>query len=548
MDLNPLIQPSLRHLLASEALSEAKVLTGEELLDREIAQVVTSLNPAPRDKSLLVARAGSLSKEDLSAFDSLAGVIIIKPFVVSSDLAAASGMGEGRAAAGSIAAGLDAEVKKLVKAAEEVEIPLVLVPGFGDAAQIAEDIRQAFLSEIKRSSSRLHAHLLSLVLEKGLSGLVDEMAERLSRPLVIETADFRVLAAQNMGPTPANQQRALTDQVSQLLAKQLADEESKDDPVIFRQPVRVGRRVAIPILNKGFVVGYLSAMLRPNDDVEAIFEFLSPVALAAMVDFSHRSKEVSAFAVTYQNLLKDLLSGRTLSSTDLDRLERHYGFDICDGLLVLAVQVLTGLLLEDKLEALVGQRYVTVDVEGTRAFVIPVSKKSNKTWQQEAEALKQYLLKDNSELTLQFGAGRVVENALELSDAYREARQALIIGSMMKGDSEFLIGYGDLGVRRLLYLMIDHSELDRFCEEILLPLQEYDSEWETELVPTISVYLKHGANLNSAARALFIHRHTLRYRLEQIAEILKVDIDSQDVLLNLQIALLIKDMKGISQS
>lgn len=546
--LNPLSQPSLRHLLASEALSEAQVLAGEDYLDREISQVVTSLNPTPRDNSLLVVRAGSLSKEDLSALDGLAGLIVIKPFVVSPDLAAVSGMGSGRQpAAGSMAA-IDPELKKLMKAAEEVEISLVLMPGFADAAQMAEDIRQAFLSEIKRASSRQHAHLLALVLDKGLSGLVDEMAEHLSRPLVIETADFRVLAAQNMGPTPANQQRALTDQVNQLLAKQLSDEESKDEPVVFRQPVRVGRRLAIPILNQGFVVGYLSAMLRPNDDVEAMFEFLSPVALAAMVDFSHRSKEVSAFAVTYQNLLKDLLSGRSLSSTDMDRLERHYGFDICDGLLVLAVQVLTGVLPEDKLEALVGQRFVTVDVEGTRAFVIPVSKKSNKTWQQEAESLKQYLHKDNNELTMQFGAGRVVENALELSNAYREARQALIIGSMMKGDNEFLLGYGDLGVRRLLYLMIDHAEFDRFCEEILQPLEEYDAEWETELVPTISVYLKHGANLNSAARALFIHRHTLRYRLEQIAEILKVDIDSQDVLLNLQIALMIKDMKGISQS
>jgi DNA-binding PucR family transcriptional regulator len=35
----------------------------------------------------------------------------------------------------------------------------------------------------------------------------------------------------------------------------------------------------------------------------------------------------------------------------------------------------------------------------------------------------------------------------------------------------------------------------------------------------------------------------LRYRLEQIADILKVDIDCQEVLLNLQIAFLIRDMK-----
>ena len=104
------------------------------------------------------------------------------------------------------------------------------------------------------------------------------------------------------------------------------------------------------------------------------------------------------------------------------------------------------------------------------------------------------------------------------------------------------MGYGDLGVKRLLYLMIDHPELERFCEEIIEPLESYDEEWESELVPSLRIYLAEGANLNSAARALFIHRHTLRYRLEQIAEILKVDIDSQEVLLNLQIAFQIRDM------
>jgi len=98
-------------------------------------------------------------------------------------------------------------------------------------------------------------------------------------------------------------------------------------------------------------------------------------------------------------------------------------------------------------------------------------------------------------------------------------------------------------VKRLLYLMIDHPELERFYEENLAPLESYDVEWESELVPSLRVYLEAGANLNSAARALFIHRHTLRYRLEQIAEILKVDIDSQETLLNLQIAFLIKDIK-----
>lgn len=40
----------------------------------------------------------------------------------------------------------------------------------------------------------------------------------------------------------------------------------------------------------------------------------------------------------------------------------------------------------------------------------------------------------------------------------------------------------------------------------------------------------------------------MRYRLEQIAELLKVDIDSPEVLLNLQIAFNILEMKGKTKS
>jgi len=113
---------------------------------------------------------------------------------------------------------------------------------------------------------------------------------------------------------------------------------------------------------------------------------------------------------------------------------------------------------------------------------------------------------------------------------------------MIHKEREFSIGYGELGVKRLLYLIIDHPEVDRFYKEALSPLEAYDEEWETDLLDSLRVYVNEGANLNSTARALFIHRHTLRYRLEQIADILKVDIDSQEVLLNLQIAFLIRDM------
>ncbi len=530
-------QPTIQQLLNSDSMSEAQILWGENLLQRPIFQVVTSLVPRPRPGSLLITRPMTLAQSEISALPDLAGIVVIKPYVVSAEPSVAGGQHAG--AGGLASVSVDVELGVLVKLCADAGIPIVAIPGFGEPAQAAEDVRTAFLSEVKRGVARLYGSFVSSVLDQGLTGLLEDLAGYLNRPLAIETSDFKILAARNMGPTPPSHQRTLADEVAKISKRQLREQRTLEEPM---QTVRIGRRLVMPIPMGGLIAGYFSVMLRPNDDAEYIREFLQPAALAAMVDFSHRQKGLSTFSATQKSLLKDLLSGRSLSAADQERLEQHFGFDLCDGFLVFAVQEAT--TTPGKTPSWPEQPFVSTEVEGTRIYVVPYHEKSGKTWQQEAEALVALIKKGNKDTKIQLGAGRLIQTTLDLPDSYREARQALILGSMMHGENEFVTGYGDLGVRRLLYLMIDHPELERFYEENLAPLEAYDAEWESELVPTLAVYLKEGANLNSAARALFIHRHTLRYRLEQIADILKVDIDSQEVLLNLQIAFLVKEMKG----
>jgi hypothetical protein len=548
--------PTLRQLLNSEAMAEAQIMYGDDLIDRPIVQVVASLNPPPRPGSLIVTRLEPLlnSREPLLLKD-LAALVITKTAgsdgqnVTSVQTGLASGQPLGNAAGAAVAPlGLDVSLKRIQKLCAEAQVPMIVMPIFGEPGQVADDVRMAFLREVKQASARLHASLLTLMLDQGLDGLAEAVSTQLNRPISIETAEFKVLASRNMGVTPANQQRTLTEEVQAALKRLGVRKSSNENEHIYLTPVKVGRRLVLPICLTGAVVGYIAVMVRQNDDWEMISEYLQAAALAAMVEFSQRRKDGSVFSVTQKSLLKDLLSGRGLSASDQERLERHYGLDLCDAILVLAFQTVgtTGFGKAGWPE----DQFITTEVEGTRVYLLPYIAKTETTWQEEAAGLIKKLrdaTEDGAKLTLQVGAARMVETLLDLPDAYREARQALIIGSMVSGDKEFCVGYGDLGVRRLLYLMIDHSEFDRFYEDTLAPLDAYDTEWESELVPSLRVYLEQGANLNSAARALFIHRHTLRYRLEQIAEILKVDIDSQEVLLNLQIALMIGDMKGVAQ-
>ncbi|HEY9716851.1 MAG TPA: helix-turn-helix domain-containing protein [Trichormus sp.] len=545
-------QPTLRQLLNSEAMAEAQIMFGHDLLLRNVVQVVSSLQPPPRSGSLVVTRADALHNlRESGAIKDLAALVIIKPAdsellieVSGSSLAnAPQAPAGGGGAALAASSAIDVSLKRIIKLCTEASVPLIFVPGFGEPGQVADDVRMAFLRELKQANARLHSFLIGLMLDEGLEGLTEEITTRLNRPIAVETADFKLLASRNLGATPVNQQRSLSDEVDGALKRFLSQKRMAGFENISMSTVKVGRRLVLPICLSETIVGYISAMVRPNDDHDFVGEYLQAASLALMVDFGQRRRDGSVFSVTQKSLLKDLLSGRSLSASDQERLERHYGLDLCDGILVFAVQPPVG---SPKIQWPEDQ-FITTEVEGTRVYLSPFDASSGLSWQDQANSLIgriKHATGSGVDPKFQCGAARMAETVLDLPEAYREARQALIIGNMLQEESEFVIGYGDLGVKRLLYLMIDHPEFDRFYEETLSPLEAYDEEWESELVPSLRIYLEQGANLNSAARALFIHRHTLRYRLEQIAEILKVDIDSQEVLLNLQIAFMIKDMKG----
>ena len=531
------LQPNLRRLLELEALSEAQVVYGEHLLDRQISQVAASVYGGQREGTLAILHTDALSGTEIPSLKGMSGLILIKPL-----LAAVSGTGKSVVRSQVIS---ELELEPIVKLCTDAGTPLVILPSLEDSREIAEEIRSAYLSEVKKASARLHASFIRLVIEEGLEAFVEELGELLGRPVAVETADFKLVCGQNMGPAPANQQRTISEEIGERLNRELRSPTLEETDTNL-EVVRVGRRLVAAIVLEGAVVGYLSVMLRPSDDEDLIGEYLRPAVLAVLVDFSQRRREFSASTVGHRSLLKDLLSGHSLAASDQERLYQYFGLDISDGSLVFVVQ-----FIPDKLGRSLSwneERQAMVEMEGLSVFVVPYDSKLEKTWKDYAEALKESIKLKVEGLKVQIGASRVAESLLDVADVYREARQALITGSMIHGDEEFVIGYSDLGIKRILYLVIDHPELERFYEEHLEPLQLYDSEWETELVPTLRVYLEEGYNLNSAAKALFIHRHTMRYRLEQIAELLKVDIDSTEVLLNLAIAFKILEMKGKSKT
>ncbi len=78
--------------------------------------------------------------------------------------------------------------------------------------------------------------------------------------------------------------------------------------------------------------------------------------------------------------------------------------------------------------------------------------------------------------------------------------------------------------------------LERYIRDWLGALLDYDVEHRSDLVKTLSVYLDRGADYDSGARVLAIHRSTLRYRVQRIRQVAGLDLGDACVWLNLHAA------------
>jgi len=89
------------------------------------------------------------------------------------------------------------------------------------------------------------------------------------------------------------------------------------------------------------------------------------------------------------------------------------------------------------------------------------------------------------------------------------------------------------------------AELDgRFlCAPEIQILSDYDKLNGSELLPTLKAYLRNNMNAVKTAKALFIHRSTMTYRLERIEELTGIDFKDPQKVLHLMISLelLLKD-------
>jgi purine catabolism regulator len=128
------------------------------------------------------------------------------------------------------------------------------------------------------------------------------------------------------------------------------------------------------------------------------------------------------------------------------------------------------------------------------------------------------------------GRARAPEAARQAFHEARCALEASALGATGSGNGAAagarVATFRDLGSFQLLLSLQEDDALRLFCDSVLGPIEQAEGHYGDELIRSVEVFIEENGQWERAARRLFCHRHTLRYRIRRVQELTGRDLGS----------------------
>ena len=448
----------------------------------------------------------------------------------------------------------------ILEAANNVDFPLIVAkPTL--ALQELDSIIQAQTddaSEALHEVFDIHRQLSKLVLEGGnLNTLAQLLAQLVQRSVTIETPEMRVLAHADFGGR-VDEARVVSIRESRtpaMLREALAEHGELEIlrnaryPVVLKPRPELGmtfQRVVAPILVGNELFGYMWIIADERPLTSADNLALEGAALiTALIMLRDRvaqnSKEQLRQEVLLRLLEDDLESVRSL----LPQL-RQFGLDLGQPsqVLICTIAEKAEIGAPHQLKQGVSDLMFFLSLQGLAA---------------EGDKLVVALFSSNSQglpgshlgdaLLERFPAVRIGLSAPcytigDIQYAYKQLRDALFI-SVHLGIQQPVITGKDIGYLNILNKVPPEAVVANPYYQRIESLRAYDEQHNTDLLRTLEVYLDLGGNTSHTAEQMSVHRGTVHYRLNSIAELLRVDLSDPQNHINLVIALKLFRLRDI---
>lgn len=202
--------------------------------------------------------------------------------------------------------------------------------------------------------------------------------------------------------------------------------------------------------------------------------------------------------------------------------------------------------ITEKLEEIALDKDIT-SIIGNKMDQVPILVSFNKdNYEYEKKRLADLLpdveraLDSIEGVDVKIGVGRIYEGISNFRKSYLDSIFAIDTGKILKDDRVTI--FSRLGIYQLLSQDCLENELERFYNNTLKPLVDYDNTKSTELTRTLEAYFDNNGNLKKMSDELFTHYNTVLYRVQRIEEITGMSLDNASERLDLSVALKIKKL------
>jgi purine catabolism regulator len=427
----------------------------------------------------------------------------------------------------------------LVDEARLLEFPLFAVPYEMPFIAITERAFTSLVNEqldlLQRAVS-IQRRMERLVLdERSLSEVVRGLANSIGATVMVLDAAGRPLASHAF-------RRELDEAMSGAIRAEVAARSRLAEPRGFVPQASElgGRAIALPVPSgsRGAATSWLVAL--PESDSVADYErFLAHHAVMVVALAQMRERVV---AETERRLAGDVIGLVLSGRLDPDEVvARLAPFQIRGEAAVLLFAAEDPDALEGELERILGEL-------GVHALVatVPTARR---------RLLCAVLAGAESAVDIAASARELLPGSVRaavsrsapvaaLRRSFHEARCALEISALANGSAPAVASPDDLGAYRLLLSLQDDDGLRQYCDDVLAPIFGARGRSGEELLRSLEAFLEHNGNWEAAARALFCHRHTLRYRMSRIEELTGRRLDRIENRIELWLALRGRELLG----
>ncbi len=466
----------------------------------------------------------------------------------------------------------------MIETADRLRFPIIELPhGAAFPDVIRESLKLIFeqQGDALRRSQEIQKRLTEVAASGGsLQQIAQTMANLVCNTVIVADRSFSLLSFAFWEKEHKNAKRKAyvgntLDQYLYNLEKTGFIDRIRQDKKTSRVEVIFSKQgeqawVVVPVIINGEILGYIAVLEDYHRLSEAEWAALEQAASITAIAVYKQVAEEEVVRRQRNDFLLQVLSGVIVSAEMILEQAKRLQISLEGTWAVLQIEVTNfaeylrghfppgadeAALLRQKVLAMLAtqltakQRDLLVAFKSDRLTVLCPARdwQSKEAVLQRVAEIRLDLGKISPELEFAIGISRICDSAAKLSQAYREAKDTLLIGRKLDASKADYL-FSDLGIYQILMQFKAAPEMREYYQSILGKLDQLDAATRCDLLKTLEAYFAANANIYKAAQNLYLHRNSMKYRLERIKEMLAVDLDEPEIRFNVQLALKIRHL------